>query len=279
MGPSGSGKTSLLQVLHGAAKHTRGGVLQGSVLINGTPCRNIHHAFRQMCSLVPQEDILLPELTVNETLMFAAELRLPQSDTREEREETVENVMLELGLKECRDVRIGSVEKVGISGGQRRRVSIGLELLMDPSLLLLDEPTSGLVRTFFFVCVCCGLGAWRRWGLVAGSGGGSRLAWSYYRIRVCCCWMSQFWFGNVLFLSVVSISVSSIALSYHLFPSLPPSLPPSLSHRTPKPQRTFVSCYSHWQGRTAVSSPPSTNPATKYSWAASIVSCFWSRGK
>jgi ABC-type multidrug transport system ATPase subunit len=100
-----------------------------------------------MCSLVPQEDILLPELSVHETLTFAAELRLPQSDTREEREETVESVMTELGLGECRNVRIGSVEKVGISGGQRRRVSIGLELLTDPSILLLDEPTSGLVRT------------------------------------------------------------------------------------------------------------------------------------
>ncbi|KAM3573414.1 hypothetical protein VYU27_004594 [Nannochloropsis oceanica] len=144
MGPSGSGKTSLLQVLHGAAKHTRGGILEGSVLINGTPCRNINRAFRQMCSLVPQEDILLPELSVHETLTFAAELRLPQSDTREEREETVESVMTELGLGDCRNVRIGSVEKVGISGGQRRRVSIGLELLTDPSILLLDEPTSGL---------------------------------------------------------------------------------------------------------------------------------------
>lgn len=150
MGPSGSGKTSLLQVLHGAAKHTRGGILEGSVLINGTPCRNINRAFRQMCSLVPQEDILLPELSVHETLTFAAELRLPQSDTREEREETVESVMTELGLGDCRNVRIGSVEKVGISGGQRRRVSIGLELLTDPSILLLDEPTSGLVRTLFY---------------------------------------------------------------------------------------------------------------------------------
>ena len=113
-----------------------------------------------MCSLVPQEDILLPELTVDETLRFAAELRLPQSDKREEREETVENVMLELGLRECRDVRIGSVEKMGISGGQRRRVSIGLELLTDPSLLLLDEPTSGLVslKTYSSCVWVCGCG-------------------------------------------------------------------------------------------------------------------------
>lgn len=144
MGPSASGKTSLLQVLHGAAKHTRGGQLQGSVLINGTPCHNMHHAFRQLCSLVPQEDVLLPELTVHETLRFAAELRLPQSDTREEKQETVGRVLAELGLLECKDVRIGGVERVGISGGQRRRVSIGLELLTDPSVLLLDEATSGL---------------------------------------------------------------------------------------------------------------------------------------
>ena len=130
MGPSGSGKTSLLHVLHGAAKHTRGGVLEGTVLVNGTPCRNIHHAFRKMCSLVPQEDVLLPELTVQETLRFAAELRLPQTDTKEERAETVNAVLLELGLDECKDVRIGCVEQAGgISGGQKRRVSIGLELL------------------------------------------------------------------------------------------------------------------------------------------------------
>jgi ABC-type lipoprotein export system ATPase subunit len=137
MGPSGSGKTSLLRVLHGAPKYV--GSVQGTVLVNGTPVRSIHSAFRKMCSFVPQEDVLLPNFTVHETLMFGAELRLPQGETREERRETVEAVIQELGLGDCRDVVVGGVETAGgISGGQRRRVSIGLELLTDPSVLLLD---------------------------------------------------------------------------------------------------------------------------------------------
>ena len=140
MGPSGSGKTSLLRVLHGASKYVRS--VQGTVLVNGTCVRNIHAAFRKMCSFVPQEDVLLPNFTVYQTLLFGARLRLPQAETREQRRETVEKVIQELGLSDCRDVVVGGVETAGgISGGQRRRVSIGLELLTDPSVLLLDVRT------------------------------------------------------------------------------------------------------------------------------------------
>lgn len=145
MGPSGGGKTSLLRVLHGnrqAMKH-----ITGNVSVNGTPVRNIASSYRKLCSLVPQEEVLLPCFTVQETLLYAALLRLPQRWGRHEKALIVEQVLSELGLMECKDVLVGSVEKKGISGGQRHRLSIGLELLVDPSVLLLDEPTSGLDST------------------------------------------------------------------------------------------------------------------------------------
>jgi ABC-type histidine transport system ATPase subunit len=87
---------------------------------------------------VPQEEVLLPCFTVQETLLYAALLRLPQRWGRHEKALIVEQVLSELGLMECKDVLVGSVEKKGISGGQRHRLSIGLELLVDPSVLLLD---------------------------------------------------------------------------------------------------------------------------------------------
>jgi ABC-type multidrug transport system ATPase subunit len=93
---------------------------------------------RKLCSLVPQEDILLPTFTVWETMMYAAALRLSRSTSVAEKGRIITRVLKELGIQECRHVVVGSVEKPGISGGQRRRLSLGLELIVDPSVLLLD---------------------------------------------------------------------------------------------------------------------------------------------
>jgi ABC-type multidrug transport system ATPase subunit len=92
-------------------------------------------------------------LTVRETLQFAADLRLPPPTTEEERKKVVEEVILELGLKECANTRIGNHLRKGCSGGEKRRTSIGVQLLSNPSILFLDEPTTGLDATSAFQLV------------------------------------------------------------------------------------------------------------------------------
>lgn len=100
---------------------------------------------------VTQTDVLLPSLTVRETLLYAASLRLPPSTTSQQRKQLVEEIILELGLKECADTRVGDgFKKGGCSGGERRRVSIGVQMLRNPSVLFLDEPTTGLDATSAF---------------------------------------------------------------------------------------------------------------------------------
>lgn len=93
---------------------------------------------------VPQQDVLPPMLTVHEALLFAARLRLPESVTDTEKRVRVDALIVQLGLAHIRDTRIGDGERRGISGGEMRRVSIGLELVARPDVLILDEPTSGL---------------------------------------------------------------------------------------------------------------------------------------
>lgn len=91
-----------------------------------------------------QQDVLPPTLTVYEALLFAAELRIPESVPTVEKRARADDVIDKLGLSTVRNVRIGDGEKRGISGGEMRRVSIGLELVARPDVLILDEPTSGL---------------------------------------------------------------------------------------------------------------------------------------
>ena len=96
-----------------------------------------------------QQDVLIPTLTVRETLRYSADLRLPPPTTEEERRRVVEEVILELGLKECADTRIGNHQHKGCSGGEKRRTSIGVQLLSNPSVLFLDEPTTGYATSAF----------------------------------------------------------------------------------------------------------------------------------
>jgi ABC-type multidrug transport system ATPase subunit len=140
LGGSGSGKTSLLNQmsgrLHGSRLHASGRTLfNGSE--DGTGIRSAY---------VIQQDILLPTLTVRETLTYAADLRL-SSVSKKERRDLVEEVIMELSLKEAADTRIGDSQHRGCSGGEKRRTSIGVQLLSNPSLLWLDEPTTGLDST------------------------------------------------------------------------------------------------------------------------------------
>lgn len=123
-------------------------IITGQTTYNGEPSLNqIRHAY------VMQQDVLIPTLTVRETLLYSAELRLPSSTTAEERVKVVEEVILQLGLKECADTRIGDNEHKGCSGGEKRRTSIGVQLLANPSVLFLDEPTTGLDATSAFQLV------------------------------------------------------------------------------------------------------------------------------
>ena len=144
LGSSGSGKTTMLNTL---ACRMGGGRLKttGEILYNGSPeMSSIRSAY------VMQQDILLPTLTVRETLLYAAELRLPPPTTSEERHRVVDNVILELGLKECANTKVGNNVHKGCSGGEKRRTSLGVQMLANPSVLFLDEVTTGLDATSAF---------------------------------------------------------------------------------------------------------------------------------
>jgi len=141
LGGSGSGKTSLLNAMSHRFNSKQ---LQtsGTILYNGDDRLNSIRS-----TYVMQHDVLLPTLTVRETLTYAAELRLPPPTSAEERHSIVEEVLLELGLKECADTRIGNSEYKGCSGGEKRRTSLAVQLLANPSVLFLDEVTTGLDAT------------------------------------------------------------------------------------------------------------------------------------
>ncbi|CAI0402395.1 unnamed protein product [Linum tenue] len=142
MGPSGSGKTTLLNLLGGRLNQSnnRG----GSVTYNDQPYSK---SLKSRIGFVTQDDVLFPHLTVRETLTYAALLRLPRSLSREEKTKRAIDVIQELGLERCQDTIIGGSFVRGVSGGERKRVSIGNEIIINPSLLFLDEPTSGLDST------------------------------------------------------------------------------------------------------------------------------------
>lgn len=160
MGPSGSGKTTLLNLLSGRLQlASSAGIIStsststssqphrlqyGTITYNDMPYSK---ALKPRMGFVTQDDVLYPHLTVKETLTYAALLRLPKDLTKEERMERAMEVIYELGLERCQNTVIGGPFLRGVSGGERKRVCMGQEILIDPSLLFLDEPTSGLDST------------------------------------------------------------------------------------------------------------------------------------
>ncbi|WP_433858802.1 FHA domain-containing protein [Streptomyces kronopolitis] len=134
VGPSGAGKSTLLNALTGLRPAD-----EGTVLYDGRDLYRDYAELRQRIGLVPQDDILHLQLTVRRALGYAAELRFPEDTAKAERQARVDEVIRELGLDQRVNQPIHS-----LSGGQRKRVSVALELLTKPSLLFLDEPTSGL---------------------------------------------------------------------------------------------------------------------------------------
>ncbi|UII31328.1 ATP-binding cassette domain-containing protein [Fulvivirga ulvae] len=138
MGASGSGKSTLLSVINGSERPS-----SGRVLINGTDIYEHPEEVEGVIGYIPQDDLLIEELTVFENLYYSARLCFGQY-TRKETEDLVDKVLMNLGLMDIKNLKVGSPLDKTISGGQRKRVNIGLELLREPSVLFVDEPTSGL---------------------------------------------------------------------------------------------------------------------------------------
>lgn len=138
MGASGSGKSTLLSVLNGSENPS-----SGRVLINGIDIHKENHKVEGIIGFIPQDDLLIEDLTVFENLYYSARLCFGHY-SKEKIAELVEKVLLNLGLSEIRNLKVGSTLQKTISGGQRKRLNIGLELLREPTVLFVDEPTSGL---------------------------------------------------------------------------------------------------------------------------------------
>lgn len=141
MGASGAGKTSLLNAISDRISITKTSKLEGKVMVNDTDPLT-QATFGNYAGYVMQDDVLFEWFTVREALTFAVRLKLTSSIL--EQDKRVEEVINELGLKDIANMRIGSVKHKTISGGERKRVAIGVEIVTNPSLLILDEPTSGL---------------------------------------------------------------------------------------------------------------------------------------
>lgn len=139
MGPSGSGKSTLMNALNGYTVPSSGAVFADNM--------NLHEhfdLFRGQIGYVPQDDVMHRRLTVGQALYFTARLRFPPDHSDQEIRRRINEVLSQLGLQGTEDTVIGSPETKGISGGQRKRVNLAMELLTDPAVLFLDEPTSGL---------------------------------------------------------------------------------------------------------------------------------------
>ena len=137
MGPAGAGKTTFLKAING---YTRPAA--GRVLFNGADLYQFYDRFRTQMSYVPQDDIVHPQLTVREALYFSAKLRTDLKD--DEIEKRIDKVLESLGIQDKKNTIIGSPEKKVLSGGQRKRVNIAMELIAAAPVIFLDEPTSGL---------------------------------------------------------------------------------------------------------------------------------------
>ena len=138
MGASGSGKSTLLNVLNGSDRPS-----SGSVLVNGIDIFDEPKKVEGVIGFIPQDDLLMEDLTVYENIFYSASLCF-RHYSKKELAMLADRVLTSLGLSEIRDLQVGSPLKKTISGGQRKRLNIGLELLREPSILFVDEPTSGL---------------------------------------------------------------------------------------------------------------------------------------
>jgi len=139
MGPSGSGKTTLLDLLAGRKTV---GTTSGEITYGGQKASKSF--LRRFTGYVEQVDTLLPILTVEEMLRYTADLKRPMKEAATVKALAVNELIKVLGLEVCRDVLIGNELSKGISGGQAKRVNIGIALITNPRVLFLDEPTSGL---------------------------------------------------------------------------------------------------------------------------------------
>ncbi|KAJ4793032.1 ABC transporter G family member 2 [Rhynchospora pubera] len=148
LGASGSGKSTLIDAL---ANRIVRESLNGTICLNGESLES--RLLKVLSAYVMQDDLLYPMLTVKETLMYAAEFRLPRSVSKEKKKKRVEELITQLGLEAATNTIIGDEGHRGVSGGERRRVSIGIDIVHDPILLFLDEPTSGLDSTSAFMVV------------------------------------------------------------------------------------------------------------------------------
>ncbi|XP_015970173.1 ABC transporter G family member 20 [Arachis duranensis] len=148
LGASGSGKSTLIDAL---ADRISKESLKGSITLNGDVLES--RMLKVISAYVMQDDLLFPMLTVEETLMFSAEFRLPRSLSRSKKKARVHALIDQLGLRNAATTVIGDEGHRGVSGGERRRVSIGIDIIHDPIVLFLDEPTSGLDSTSAFMVV------------------------------------------------------------------------------------------------------------------------------
>lgn len=138
MGGSGAGKSTLLKLLSGTLKPQH-----GEVLLNGKDINTLGNEFKGLLSVMHQEECLVEELTVYENLLFSTRLALGDLPISEIRK-MVDNKLVELDLVDCKDNRVGTVGNRQLSGGQRKRLAIAMEIIREPKILLVDEPTSGL---------------------------------------------------------------------------------------------------------------------------------------
>ena len=144
LGPSGCGKTTMLNLISGRQMSTNLELI-GDLRINNKIIKSVIE-YKSYIGYVMQEDHMLPTFTPYEAFKFVADLRLP-SLSEKEKDQKVNDIITNLGLDKCRNTWIGDTRIRGVSGGEKKRCSIGLELLINPSIIFLDEPTTGLDST------------------------------------------------------------------------------------------------------------------------------------
>ena len=144
MGPSGAGKTSLLNILAGRSQTNSTITVESDIRMNEFAVNPTHIQVRKQIAFVAQDDSLTFTASPREAIRFSAKLRLPRITTDEEIDELVDKMLKELGLKDCAETMIGGDLIKGISGGERKRTSVGVELVTKPSLVFLDGETSAV---------------------------------------------------------------------------------------------------------------------------------------